>query len=118
MKFIFYDKSKVEMNIITDVLYEEKIPYKLKKYLVQDFVIESDDDDDDEEENICIIEEMYNIEIYTDLAHFDFIKQITDKKIQNRLQLEKCFLQESEKNNVLQLHKKNITNPNNRDKSK
>ena len=117
MKFIFYDKSAVEMSIITDVLYEEKIPYKIKKYIVKDFIF-GDNEDDEDDEDFCIIEELYNIEIYTDLEHFDFIKQIADERIKNRINLEKCFLQESEKDNVRQLHKKNTTNTNNRDKSK
>ena len=110
MKFIFYDKSKVEMNIITDILYEEKISYKIKPYIVKDYFFD--------EEDFCIIEELYNIECFTDLEHFDFVKHIAYKKIKNRINLEKCYLKKVSKKYVQRVYQKNTTNTNNRDTSK
>ena len=113
MKFVFYDKCKVEMEIITDVLAEERIPYKIKKSVVKDFIFSEDDDDDD---SICIVEEMYNIEVHTDLEHFDFVKAIAYKKIENRIHLERSFLKKVGKRNVQRVYKKNITNTNSNDR--
>lgn len=115
MKFVFYDKSKVEMEIITDVLSEERIPYKIKKYVVKDFIF-SENDDDDDDDGICIVEEMYNIEVHTDLEHFDFVKAIAYKKIENRIHLERSYLMKEGKRNVQRVHKKNITNTNSNDR--
>ena len=114
MKFVFCDKSKTEMNVITNVLYEEKIPHKIRPYLVKDYFFSEDDDDDD----FCIVEEMYNIEVYTDLEHFDFVKAIAYKKIKDRIQLEKCYIKKVSKKHVQRVHKKDITNTDNRNKGK
>jgi hypothetical protein len=114
MKFVFYDKSKVEMNVITDILYAEKIPYKIRPYIVKDFFFGDDDEDDDD--GFCIIEEMYNIECFTDLEHFEFVKSIAEEQIRNRLNLERCYLKKESKKRVQRVHKKNIANTNRNDR--
>lgn len=112
-KFVFNDKSKVEMNIITDVLAEENIPCKILKFVVRDFFF-----DDEDEEDFCIIEEMYNIECFTDLEHYDFVKHIAYKKIEDRMKLEKCYIKEASKKRVQRVSKKNPTNTNTKRRSK
>lgn len=91
-EFVFNDISKVEMNIITDVLESEKIPYKIKKYVTKDYFFDDEDDDD-----FVIVEELYNVHCFTDLEHFDFVKHIAYKKIENRMNLEKCYLKKVRK---------------------
>lgn len=113
MKFIFTDKSIVEMGIITDVLTEENISYKLKRFIIKDYFFDEDDEDD-----FMIIEEMYNIECFTDLEHFEFVKHLAATRIKNRIKLEKSFLKKAvRKKNVSQLSTENITNTNKRNKS-
>ena len=120
-KFVFYNKSEVEMNIITDVLYEEKILYKIKKFIVKDFIF----NDDEEDEDFCIIEEMYNIYCFTDLEHFDFVKHVAYNKIENRMKLEKFYMLEPyqeekkvSKKHVQRVSKKNTANTNRKRRSK
>ena len=110
MEFVFNDKSKIEMNIITDVLYEEKIPYKLKKNILKSVFI-----DDEDEEDFVIFEELYDIHCFTDLEHFDFVKHIAYKKIEDRIHLERSYLKVRKKR-VQRVSKKNITNTNSKDR--
>lgn len=121
MEFVFSDKCKVDMDVITDLLYEEKIPYKINKYIRQDYFF----DEDDEEDDIVIVEELYNIHCFTDLDHFDFIKHLADKKIADRIKLESFYLMKSykkkkevSKKNVQRIHKKNTANPNSKNRNK
>lgn len=111
-EFVFTDKSIVEMNIITDVLIVEKIPYKLKTFIIKDYLF-----DDEGETDFVIMEEMYNIHCFTDLEHFDFVKHIAYKKIEEKRKLEKNYLlpaydKKKVRRNVQRIHKKNSTNTN------
>ena len=45
MKFVFCDKSDLETDIITNVLYTEKIPYKLKSKKVHCCFIDEEEED-------------------------------------------------------------------------
>lgn len=115
-EFVFTDKCKVEMDIITDVLDTENIPYKLKKYLIKDIIFCDDEDDD-----FIMVEELYNIHCFTDLDHFDFVKHIAYKKIEDKVHLERNFLlpaykRKVRKTNVQRVYKKNITNTNSNDR--
>ena len=103
------------MNIITDVLQEENIPYKLKKILIKNVFI-----DDDEEEDFVITEELYDIHCFTDLKHFDFVKHISDKKISDRIILEKSYLKEFKERgkHVQRIFKKNTSNTDNKNRGK
>lgn len=112
MNFVFFDKSKVEMEVITDLLYEENIPYKIKKFITKDYFF-----NDDDEDNFMIVEELYEIICNTDLEHYDFIKSLANKRIRNRINLEKCYMQKVRKNkNVSRVHKENTTNTNSNDR--
>lgn len=119
MKFVFYDKNEVETDIIVNLLNEEKIAHKTKKMFIhRHFLCEEDEDD----EEFTIIEPIYDIYVFTDLAHFDFIKAVVEKRVANRKQLEEFYLLKSykkkvRKNRVRQVSKKNITNTNNRNKT-
>ena len=113
MKFVFFDKIKTEFNIITDILNQENIPYKIQKKLVNNFFLDDDDED------FVIVEELYDIHCFTDLKHFEFVKHIADKKIENRLNLERCFWKKARrKKNVQRISKKNITNTNRKNRDK
>lgn len=119
-QFVFYDKSKVEMETIIEVLTSENITYKIQKFLVKDFIF-----DEEEDEDFIIVEELYNIICYTDLEHFDFVKYLSIEKIEYKLSLERFYLlppyikgKQGNKKNVSRISKKNITNTNKRNKSK
>lgn len=112
MEFVFSDKSKVEMDIITDVLYEEKIPYKIKKNIIKSIF-----SDEDEDEDFIIVEELYDIHCFTDLEHFDFIKHVAYKKIENRIHLERSYLKVRRKH-VHRVSKKNSSDTNSKDRGK
>ena len=133
MNFVFCDKCKPEMEIITDVLYSEKIPYKINRFLVKDFIFDDNDNDteieednenneDDEDSGIVIIEEKYDIICFTDLDHFDFIKYLANEKIKKQIYLERNYLLpayvKGKKKRVLRVFKKTITNTNKRNRSK
>lgn len=114
MEFIFLNKNDLETDIITTVLIEEKIPFYLKKKVVKTCLFS----DDIEEDDVMIIEEFYDIHTYTDLNHFDFVKIVANKKIEEIKKLERCFKKKVSKKDVCGLLKKNITNTNNRYKDK
>lgn len=128
MNFVFCDKCKPEMEIITDVLYSEKIPYKINRFLVKDFIFDDndkeieEDNEDDEDSGIVIIEEKYDIICFTDLEHFDFIKYLANEKIKKQIDLERNYLlpayDNGEKKRVLRVFKKTIANTNKRNRSK
>lgn len=114
MKFVFCDKSKVEMEIITDVLSDENIPFKIKTKVVKDVFFDEDDEPD-----FMIVEELYEIDCFTDLAHFDFVKHVADKRIANRIKLEKDYLSKLKvrRNYVQRVPKKNSINTNSKHRS-
>lgn len=108
MKFVFFDKSNTEADIILRLLIQENMPFYIKRKVTKDIFFGEDDDED-----IIICEELFDIHINTDLEHFDYIKSVADKRIENRIYLEKCYLKSSRKGrNVQRLFKKNITNTN------
>lgn len=115
MKFVFCDKSKVEMEIITDVLHEENIPYKIKSKIIKDMFF-----DDDDEPDFMIVEELYDIECFTTLEYFDFVKHIAYKRIDNRIKLERDYISKMKvgKKHVQRVSKKNTTDTNNKDRGK
>lgn len=114
MKFVFVDKSKVEMEIITNVLHEENIRYKIKSKIIKDMFIDEDDEPD-----FIIVEELYDIECFTDLEYFDFVKYVADKRFENRIKLEKDYISKKKaRKDVQWLPKKNITNSDSKHRSK
>lgn len=112
MKFVFLEKSDLETDIITNVLYTEKIPYKIKSKEIRACFF-----DEEEDYCECHVHTVYDIFVDTDLEHFDYIKYISEKKIQERVDLEICYMRKARRNNVSRIHKKDIANTNSRNKS-
>ena len=81
MKYILYDKTDFEMDIITDILEEEHISYKTKRHA--------------KEYMDCPLGRAYiilfNIEVDTSYENFEFIKYLADKQIKQRKHIEKCY---------------------------
>ena len=115
MEFVFCDKSRIEMDIITDVLVEENIPYKIVTKIIKDYFFDNEDED---EEDFMIIEELYDIHCFTNFEHFEFVKHVGDKRIKQRIHLERSFLKKGSKKSVQRVHKKNTTNTNNKNRNK
>ena len=86
MKFIFTDKSDVEKELITELLHSENIKYKIKQE-----VAEISCNCDDEECECIEFLPIYQIETYTTVEKFEFIKVLFKKKMAEKLMLEKCF---------------------------
>lgn len=112
MRFVFCDKSDLETDIITDMLYTEKIPYKVKSKPV--YVCFADEEEEDCE---CIHKTIYDIYVNTDLEHFDFIKVIAEKKIRERVKLELSYLKKARRN-VQRVHKKSVADTDSKNPSK
>lgn len=86
MKFIFIDKSEYEKELITELLHSECIKYCIKREYIE---IPCDCDDED-----CDIVEFlpnYQIEAYTTVEKFEFIKALFKKKMEEKVMLENCF---------------------------
>ena len=114
MRFVFFEKDLVETNIIIDILSSENISFQTKAIEIEHVFF-----DDIEEKELIITENLYDIYINTDLEHYDFVKKIADKKIEDRLNLERCYmLKARDKKNVQRVHKKNITDTNTKYRSK
>lgn len=92
MKFIFFDKSEYEKELITDLLHSENIKYVIKKEYV-----EIPYDCEDEESELVEYLANYNIEVFTTLEKFEFIKVLFDKKMKEKIMLEKCFRMKQKK---------------------
>lgn len=107
MKFVFLDKHELEADIITKILAQEKIPFKTKCKLKQLSCENNCSCDDDKNCENCdgIFIEIYEIASYTDLEHFEFIKAITEKEIENINMLNKCYYKSSTKIKKKQLNK-------------
>lgn len=75
MKFVFFDKTEAEADIIVELLSQENIPYVTKEKKLGLLCL----DEDDEEHYFGTT--IYDIEVKTDLSHFDFIKKLADKRI-------------------------------------
>jgi len=113
MKFVFCDKSDLESDIITNVLYTEKIPYKVKSKEIHACFY-----DEEEDYCECMVKTVYDIFVDTDLEHYDFVKAISEQKIMERVKLEFCYMKKARKRNVPRIYKKGITNTNSRNQSK
>ena len=70
MKFVFLDKSPFETDIITSILSEENISYKIEEHRNPIIAMP------------LIYTEIitYNIEVHTTLEYFDFINKLVQKK--------------------------------------
>ena len=84
MNFVFLDNNEYEADIITKVLSQENILFKTKERRLPLYI-----DDDDEEP--CDFVSLYDITCFTDLAHYDFVKKITNKKIDDVKILNKIY---------------------------
>ena len=84
MKFVFPDNNENEADIIANFLVQENIPFKTKERKVPVYC-------DCEDEEPCSYLSIYDIVCSTDLAHFDFVKNITNKKIEKIRALNKIF---------------------------
>lgn len=89
MKFVFTDKNPVETDIITDILADEHISYRVQEQrtpiMTMPFV------------STQLI--TYNIEVNTSLEYFDFINKIAEQKIKLLIGLEKCYNKKCRKKN-------------------
>lgn len=81
MKFVFTDKNPIETDIITDILTDERISYKVVEQhtpiMSMPFVAT---------ELIT-----YNIEVNTSLEYFDFVNCIANEKMKILTKLEMCY---------------------------
>lgn len=98
MKFVFPDKCEIETDIITSILTDEKIPYKIKRNVSENHI-------ENDEEEFVIVEELFDIICYTDLDHFDYVKYIACQKLINIIKLERCL---SKKNRNVSKTKKTV----------
>ena len=85
-KFVFTDKSEDEKELITELLHSENIKYSVKQE-----VLEITCDCDDEDCDFIELLPIYQIEAYTTLEKFEFIKVLFNKKMAEKIMLEKCF---------------------------
>ena len=76
--FLLEKKHPIETDIIVDILKSERIPYKLKAIKQEYYFIPSK-----------ILG--YDIEIYSDLEHFDFAKILINQRLNNIGMLEVAF---------------------------
>lgn len=92
MKYIIYDKTEYEMDIITDILEEENIGYKTKRH-AKEYM-------DCPFGKAFII--LYDIEVENiSYEKLEFIKFLADKRIKERNYIEKCYdLLEPEKTQI------------------
>lgn len=91
MKFVFNEKSKIETDIITDILVSENIRYKIDE-LVPDLPI-----------SIIFFYNLpskYNITIDVSLEKFDFIKKLVSDRVDTLLNLEKCYAIKNTMDNI------------------
>lgn len=81
MKFIFTDKNPIETDIITDILTDEHISYKVIEQRVPIIAMP------------FVHTELitYDIEINTTLEYFDFVNRIANEKMKVLIKLEKCY---------------------------
>lgn len=82
--FIFSNNTENEADIIANFLSQENISFKTKE---RKEPIYSDCEEYEPYDYISI----YDICCFTDLEHFDFVKTITSKKIENYRKLNKLF---------------------------
>lgn len=81
MKFVFTDKNPIETDIITDILTDENIHYKVVEQRTPIMTMP-----------FAATELItYDIEINTTLEYFDFINKILKEKIGILTKLEICY---------------------------
>lgn len=91
MRFVFNEKSKLEMDIITDILTSENIRYKVEE-IKPDIPM-----------GVMFfhpIPSAYNITIDVSLEKFDFIKKLVNDRAGVLLKLEKCYAIQNNMDNV------------------
>lgn len=88
MSFNFIDKTEIEADIIANVLQSENIMFKTKRRYIHAYY---DGDNDDFELQNPIIIPIYTITAFTTIEHFEFVKKITEDRMQNIKRLNKCF---------------------------
>ena len=89
MKFVFPDCNEYEADVITNFLAQDNIPFKTYQRKVPIY-IEFEDEEPYDYVNI------YDITCNTDLAHYDFVKNITNKKIKTVKELNTIFYTKKE----------------------
>lgn len=107
MEFVFYDKTQTEADLISTILKEENISYKLKKKVLKTVVC-----DEEEDEDLIFYEDSYEVRCYTDLEHFEFIKHLATKQLSDRIKLEQMYLlkkTKGRKKHVQRVSKKGAT---------
>lgn len=76
--FLLEKKHPIEIDIIVDILKSERIPYKLRAIRQESY--------------FCPSKTLgYDIEIYSDLEHFDYAKILIQKRISDIGKLEIAF---------------------------
>lgn len=76
--FLLEKKHPIEAEIIIDILKSEKIPYRLKAIRQESLLMPS-------------ILLGYDIEIHSDLEHFDYVQTLIKKRISDIGRLEMAF---------------------------
>lgn len=84
MIFCFPDNNENEADIIANFLAQENILFKTRERKIPVYC-ECDEDEP------CDYISIFDIYCNTDLQHFDFVKNITDKKIKTIRTLNKVF---------------------------
>ena len=84
MRFVFPDNNDNEADIIANFLAQENIPFITKERKVPVYC-------DCEDDEPCDYLPIYDIICNTDLAHYDFVKNITNKKFEKIRALNKVF---------------------------
>ena len=88
--FIFPNNTEAEADIIANFLAQENISFKTKEHREPVFC-------DCEDDEPCDYISIYDIICFTDLQHFDFVKAMTDEKIEKRRVLNKLFYSKTAK---------------------
>ena len=106
-EFVFTDNNENEADIITNVLYQENILFKTRQRKVPVYC-------DCEDDEPCDYMDIYDISCFTDLEHYDFVKSITDKKIERIRTLNKVFFTKNGKRSkkVIARMEKTLNNAN------
>lgn len=113
MEFVFYDKSHTEADLISTILKEENISYKMNKKVLKTVVC-----DEEEDEDLIFYEDSYEVRCYTDLAHFEYIKHLAYKQLSDRVKLERIYLKKTKgkKKHVQRVSKKGVVDTDNSNK--
>ena len=93
MRFVFPDLNEHEADIVANFLDQENIIFKTYRHTVPLYI----DCEDDEPYDFM---DIFNIVCNTDLAHYDFVKKITDKKIKTIRDLDRIYYTKEAKKRV------------------